>query len=499
MRTNPRFPTLSRRALLRAGLAASAATAPGHVGVRPRAAQAADPEPRRYLFVVAAMGGASIIDSFLPVLQSESANGTRLCTYQPSQIAQPAGANLRCVLPLASFDTSSRKYGNGYSQASFLAKHKDDMAIVCVETASVNHDVAQKRALNGGGIDSGRTIMEAAAVRHGKGLPLPNSNMAEGGYGYPGSDVRLAAEARPVAIADPLFLAFGTHGHRGLVDVPSGAAIDRARQTRRRLDALSPFGKTFGRVPSVAHYLAAHDRAGQIERSELMNRLMLLGDTRLGRYGLSPSPQRATLLQAFPSLDSDSFEAQAALAYLLVREGVSCAVTISPSNSFRLINEGTVQRVENTQLAFDNSHAQHRLTQSVMWSRVLKTTDSLIDLLKRAPDPASPGRTLWDSSLVYLATDFGRDKDRPDGAAEFPSGHHLNNGVLLVSPLLKGNRVYGGVDPKTCLTFGFDHRTGAPAPGTTMDEGDLHSVVATALDIPFAGRKDMSALMRVGS
>ena len=36
------------------------------------------------------------------------------------------------------------------------------------------------------------------------------------------------------------------------------------------------------------------------------------------------------------------------------------------------------------------------------------------------------------------------------------------------TPLLTGGRVYGGMDPDTLLTYGFDRTTGAAAPGTLM-------------------------------
>jgi uncharacterized protein (DUF1501 family) len=129
-----------------------------------------------------------------------------------------------------------------------------------------------------------------------------------------------------------------------------------------------------------------------------------------------------------------------------------------------------------------------------MWSRVLRVVDGLVDLLKAEPDGA--GGTLWDRSLVYIATDFGREKFRPADAPTYGTGHHLNNGVVMVSPLLKGGRVYGGVDPATLLTFGFDPTTGAPAPGTLMREGDVYAVIAAAMGVDYAGRRAFPCLVR---
>jgi uncharacterized protein (DUF1501 family) len=102
---------------------------------------------------------------------------------------------------------------------------------------------------------------------------------------------------------------------------------------------------------------------------------------------------------------------------------------------------------------------------------------------------------MWDRSMIYVATDFGRDKTRPAGAESWGTGHSLNNGTLLVSPLLAGNRVYGGVDPTTCETYGFDGRTGEVDASLRCSEGHIYSAIAQALDIEFPGRIDMSALL----
>jgi uncharacterized protein (DUF1501 family) len=96
-----------------------------------------------------------------------------------------------------------------------------------------------------------------------------------------------------------------------------------------------------------------------------------------------------------------------------------------------------------------------------MWARILSTIDKLATLLKSEPFDTATGETLWDRTMIYVATDFGRTRTRPDNATVFGSGHDLNNGFLLVSPMVKGNTVLGGIDPLTTLTYGFDARTGA--------------------------------------
>ena len=103
---------------------------------------------------------------------------------------------------------------------------------------------------------------------------------------------------------------------------------------------------------------------------------------------------------------------------------------------------------------------------------------------------------MWDRSLIYVATEFGREQFRPPGAELWGAGHSLNNGTLLISPLLEGNRVFGGVDPHTCLTYGFDTRTGEPDVDVELKEGHVYSAIAQALGVDFPGRHDMSAIMR---
>ena len=103
---------------------------------------------------------------------------------------------------------------------------------------------------------------------------------------------------------------------------------------------------------------------------------------------------------------------------------------------------------------------------------------------------------MWDRSLIYIATDFGRDQRRPEGSETFGSAHGPNNANLLVSPLLQGNRVFGGVDPTTCLTYGFNTRTGEPDRNVELKEGHWYSAIAQALGIDFPGRHNMSAVVR---
>jgi hypothetical protein len=233
---------------------------------------------------------------------------------------------------------------------------------------------------------------------------------------------------------------------------------------------------------------------------DLITKLNILPDSPptipLTEYGLGSSADAVKVRQVFPAFFTDPVEGQAALAFLLLKYRVSTTVTLGPS--FNVVTGGA-NGLASPPLAFDFSHNEHRGGQAFMWARVLGIVDKLIDLLKSEPFDTATGETLWDRSLIYMATDFGRSRNRPDNATEFGSGHDLNNGVVLLSPLVKGNTVLGGVDPATALTYGFDPKTGAPAPGKlTSNEPDIFSGVLTALgvDTTGSGLPDASAFKK---
>jgi hypothetical protein len=412
---------------------------------------------------------------------------------QPSSLVETVNG-LRCVKKKNS-SIGGLPVGGDFVQRTFLAKHGADTAVMTVESTSVNHLVGQKRFVTGAGINAGRTIMEAHASAHGLLLPLPNCNLADGGYLEPGDDVTLDPRARPEAIADPRTFPLATDGLRGIKDAPDPALVRRARRVRDSLEDASPFGHTFRDAPLRRRIMESRRSfMPEVEARDLITKLMLVDDDPgrfpLAEAGLSTSPDGARVREKFPKLTSDALEAQAAMAFMLAKTGVSSSITIAPS--FSPVLDGVT--LENPPLAFDFSHNDHPATQNAMWGRMLRVIDGLIDLLKSEPD--GEGGTLWDRSLVYVATDFGREKIRPNNAVAFGTGHHLNNGVVMVSPLLRGGRVYGGIDPTTLLTHGFDPTTGEPVVGTVMREGDVYAVVAGALGIDYPGRRDFPALVR---
>jgi hypothetical protein len=480
----------SRRELLAlAGAVGLSALVP----VRRIRAQPQSDLPPRLLFVVAAAGGASILESFLPVVDVEAgAQGAHLAV-QPASLVHTVGG-LRCVGRRGG-DLSGLQVGARFLQQTFLEKHGSDTLVMTVESTSVNHLVGQKRMVTGANVNGGRTIQEATAEALGTSTLLPNVNMAQGGYVERGDDPTIDKRFLPEAVADARTFPLSLHGSRGVLGAPPSSLVDRARRVRDRLESESPFGRTFAQAPVRRELLEARTRlVADAEHRDLITKLMLVPDSPSGfplsESGLAESPDGARVRSTFSKLVSDPFEAQAAMAFLLAKNGVSQAMTLAPS--FAPVLEGIT--MENPPLAFDFSHNDHPGTQNAMWSRVLRVVDGLIDLLKAEPD--GQGGSLWDRSLVYIATDFGREKTRPANAASFGTGHHLNNGVVMISPLLRGGRVYGGVDPTTLLTYGFDPSSGEPRPGTVMREADIYAVIAGAMGVNYPGRRAFPAIVR---
>jgi hypothetical protein len=337
-------------------------------------------------------------------------------------------------------------------------------------------------------------MMEAMALRHGEDLIIPNCNMANDGYIQSGGDPSLPGFARAEIIASPLGFAAAMDGVKGVLGAPDRGLVERARGVREQLDDASTFGRTFVDSPRRQRFLAnRREVQPRLEAAQLMDRLTLLPPELLDpKYGVLSSPLLPTLAGRFSRLQIDPWESQAALAVLLAYYGLSCVSTIG------LRQEPTFgdEKLITTPIAFDFSHTDHRMAQYLMWAHVLKAVDALVDLLQQLDYLGDPALgKMWDRSLIYIATDFGRDKTRPAGAESWGTGHSLNNGTLIVSPLLTGNRVFGGIDPTTCETFGFDGSTGESDPGLECSEGHIYSAIAQALDIEFPGRVDMSALL----
>ena len=229
----------------------------------------------------------------------------------------------------------------------------------------------------------------------------------------------------------------------------------------------------------------------RIEGMDLITGLMVKedgADFPLSDFGLSESPAAQAVRAVFPNTELDPLEAQAALAFLLLKYRVSVSVTMGPNFDFVYDDSQAFladNSVINPPLAFDSSHQGHRSGQAVVWARIYRVIDGLISLLQA--EDFGDGTSMWDRTMIYVASDFGREKKRPDGARDWGTGHHVNNGIQVFSPLVPGDTLLGGVDSDTGLTYGFDPLSGAPEPGRNNTEPEIFSGLLGALGVDTSG------------
>ena len=437
---------------------------------------------KKYIFNICAFGGASIIDSFM-------AQSTGPAAF--ANLVQPAGSAFSTVPPLKNSIQGAIALGNGYDQAIFVQKHGMDMAVMTCELSSVNHIIAARRSISGDNINKGRTIAEAVAMAFGKSCALPNLMLAGGGYAIHGDDPTVPESAKGQAVNDPLMFAFATHGFKGINNNVSSGEMQAARQLRQQLESVSRFQQQYAGSKVLDAYQSNRERiVSALEKGDMATKLMMLdpASNNLAQYGFTLSADINLVRSKFPNMATDPFEARLALGFLAAKNGLSNAISMGPSSSPQVSAQGS----PNAPIAFDWSHVDHRGAQNSMWSYILKGMDGLIDLLKATDVDGDPSQgKMWDRSMIYIATEFGRDKVATGG-----SGHHLNNGVVMISPMLQGNRVFGGIDAATGLTYGFDPATGAPALGTVMKEKHHYSAIAHAMGIEFPNRISMPSMVK---
>lgn len=430
----------------------------------------AEVEGPRYLVVLGCFGGASMVDCFMPVDPGEALSLEDRGTVNSYDWLQPEGSRIRCV-------DRSEPY-------AFLSAHMDHMVVMGTQSSSVNHWTAQARWMTGRDMVSGRTMAEIMAAAYGGTMPLPNVNMGRGGYGTGGQDPGLDPRYVAETVVNPVTFPLSTHGHLGLLPVGEAPLYDpelraafvaHARAFRdEQLEQQTPFAKTFANSRLRRTLLQARRTTEvDVELADLIDELFFvpdLGDILpLEEYGLRGNEEAEAIMDALPrALPTDTsgnaqdrLQAQAALAYLLIRTNSAAAVTLTEPGT-----DGF--------LAFDLSHRGHRDAQATHWDRVLDVADRLIGLLATAPyrdsEGAEDGTSLWDRTMIVFSTEFGRDKW--DTGSGYGTGHHLNNGLLAVSPLLRGNQSLGLVDPDNGFICGWDPETGEATPFDDLVPGE---------------------------
>lgn len=465
----------TRRQLLQ-GLAATSLLGVGGAALSSRRGglRAATPEPT-YCVVFSLFGGASAIDCFMPVSVTDPLRGVdsrgkviaHAVTTEPSSVFKVVDRTI---------------------PRTFHRSHYQQMLAMGMSATSASHFVAQERVLNGKGVFHNRTLSEAMAAVHGGGFPLPNVHLGRGGFVVGGRDATLDSTYLGERVTSATTFGLATHGYKGVLrgtELPGGsiddmaALVDRARVLRTDLEGVSPFGRTFANS-GVRRGLVQdrHGRSLALESADLQSQLFYhpdgLGAFPLEEYGLSnfwlsDEVNAETVIAEFPGalpagvdgVPGDATDAQAALAFLLLASGASCCVTITESGA------------DGYSAAFDFGHSSHEGSQKDYWDRALQRADALIRLLKKVD--IGGGKSMWDRTFLVFATEFGRDKrdTRTGSTGDFGTGHHLNNGLLMVSPLVKGNQALGQVDPTNGWVCGFDATTGVATPfqASDLDEG----------------------------
>ncbi len=494
--------TFNRRQVLM-GMSAATLGASALLGRSARAVE--EPPERRFLIVLGAAGGASIIDSFLAIRESESRTPATLNCFPDAVVHQVEGSPFRAV-NLQADQTGPTPFPLHTDQLEFVRKHHQDLMVATLTCTSVNHDVAQKRSITGNDAWAGRTLQEAVATAYGDGLALPNVNMAVGStFMTPGHDRTIPASCFPEPVVSPSTWPLSLHGSKGIAG-PDQALIEKARNLRDQgLEPASIFRRIFAGNEDLERWIRLRRTQRQLETADLITKLMVRADSPkfpLAANGLQESEHAARVRERFPLYEINPLHAQAALAYLLIKTGVSVSVTLGTRAFIGEVTGELITRAlegepgVDAPLGFDVSHGYHRSAQAVGWNQLLLVADGLIDLLKA--EEYRNGESLWDRSLIYIATDFGRTKKRAPGAEEFGTSHDLNNGVVILSPQANGDRVLGGVNPDTAMTYGFDPTTGAPDPGRTMQEKEIYAGVLHTLGVDTAGTDlpDMRAMRR---
>ncbi|MCB9743622.1 MAG: hypothetical protein H6741_32750 [Alphaproteobacteria bacterium] len=484
----------SRRDMLR-GLAAVTGASLGTMSLldpRALAQSAADP---RFLIVFTASGGGSIIDGPLAIRASESANAATLNTFADQLVTGWEGSPFRAV-DLSGSDIGPIPASFSTTPSEVLGRRRHDLMVSTWTRTSVNHHIGQRRSITGNEAWSGRTLQEMVAWQYGAESPIPNVQLLAGvGYAEHGTDGTVPTWARGQLVANPATWPLSLDGSRGQPAAMDPEVLAAVRRHRNEVfEPATRFQQVFGSAPRLLEW---QDLRGtpqeRIEALDLITKLTVQPDSAaypLSDFGLESSPASEAVRAAFPYYATDPLHAQAALAFLLLKYRVSVTVTLGPSFDFVYDEDADdygnsnglpLNSVRNPPLAFDVSHQGHRTGQSVVWDRIYKTIDGLISLLES--EDFGDGTSLWDRTMIYVASDFGREKTRPANASDWGTGHSLNNGVQVFSPLVPGDTLLGGVDPDTGLTYGYDPQTGEPEPGREMAEAEVFSGLLGALSV----------------
>jgi hypothetical protein len=486
-----------RKALKYAG---SAGLALGAANILPGNLKAQNGQKPRFFVVVTGWGGASMIDGFMAFSRTEvetalKAKGksaaeakaqadSQVC-FEDQNLALVEGTPFRA--PKLQGYKSAAGTLNLDPFAPFAKEFAQDMLVMTYQASSVTHAIAQKRSVTGNEAWDGRTLQELAAMQYGGNMAVPNLAMGGGGFVIPGIDPTIPGRVAPAVPTNPLTWPLSLDGYRGLQNVPAKNLVELARAKRQILDSQSSFANSLSSHPRLQRWLAQRDiNVPKLEADDTVSKLMFWDKvTAMGpASGITVNEtQNQTLFDLFPYWNSgDSLHTQAVLGLKALTSGTSCSITLGLSRSEETVTleDGTEQTV-NLGIGFDASHGDHPGGQFFGWNRILDTITKIIRYLKATPFDSQ--ESYWDRTVLYFAQDFGREKIRPTNATSWGSGHHVNNAALIISPFVQGNKVLGGVDVTTGLTYGTDTSGKADPTKAPHSEKELFAGIAQVLGV----------------
>lgn len=452
-------------------------------------------EPR-FLLNVCGLGGYSIQDAFMAVRESQAGSAAPHFNAFPDSWVEDIGPFTAVSIP----PDHLSGFGRASFQPDFVRRHGGEMLVYTHRASSVNHPVGQQRVMNGDRAWLGRTIPEAVAAHYGSSHPLANVNMAASGFAEHGTDPSLPSWAKAISVTDPWMFPLALSSHLGLSRPWTGSEVARMRSLRaRRVEAQSDLLRAHRDDPMWSVWRAHRERVQLLESVSAIEKLNLNPSTDerpFDEYGLPTTSDLPRLQAAFPRLTQDPFEAQAALAFLLFKHRFSVTVTIAPAPQQLEID----REIVNAGSAFDASHGIHRRNQALMWTRVLRVADQLISLLKSEPY-GNGGETLWDRTVLFMPTEFGRGQYRVNGEEAFGTAHDLEGAQVVVSPLANGGKVLGEVVPSTGRLRGFDPEARdnvIDARRSGISEAETYAGILHLLGVPTpgSGLPEVSALRR---
>jgi hypothetical protein len=303
-------------------------------------ARSADP---RFLIVLTTTGGSSMLDAMLAIRESESANAATLNCF-PDSVVRTVGP-FRAVdidlptlggipMPVKGRQSAISRGASGRHDGGDLAKDEREPPRWSAsrgerEQRMVRPDTARsRRAHLWRGVCSAERHLSAGT-----------------GFTERGSDASLPAYAYGETVADPRLWPLSLHGSQGILGAPSHGLLNQARVLRNtRLDPESRFGRVFAessRLKTWQHLRGAPQQA--LEAQDLFTKLMISPDSAefpLDAHGLSSSPDGELVRSAFPKFADDPLEAQAALAFLLLKYRLSVTVTLGPGSSAVVNGDG---------------------------------------------------------------------------------------------------------------------------------------------------------------